>query len=79
MKDAMYLDHLIHEHHALDAQIHELTRGAKVLTAEEEIELARLKKLKLHKKDQITQMQGQMHGAIAEATHRAPTEHHAAH
>ncbi len=46
------LDKLLAEHRALDAQVCQFEQRVH-LTAEEEFELHRLKKLKLQKKDQI--------------------------
>ena len=46
------LDKLVIEHRAIDEQLQELERRV-YLTADEELEVHRLKKLKLAKKDQI--------------------------
>ena len=51
------LDRLLAEHRALDARVNELERQAH-LTADEEREMHRLKKMKLAKKDQILGLQG---------------------
>ncbi len=46
---------LLRQHHEYDALV-EALEGKHVLTAEEELEEHRLKKLKLHLKDQMEQM-----------------------
>lgn len=46
------LDRLAAEHRALKAQVHKLA-GHVSLTSDEQFELARLKKLKLHTKDRL--------------------------
>ena len=46
------LERLSAEHRALKARVHEL-EGHLSLTSQEQIELQRLKKLKLHTKDQL--------------------------
>jgi hypothetical protein len=49
------LEKLREEHRKLDEQIKELT-SATYLSTEDQLEVARLKKLKLHAKDEIFQM-----------------------
>lgn len=49
------LEKLREEHRKLDEQIKELT-SATYLSTEDQLEIARLKKLKLHAKDEIFQM-----------------------
>jgi uncharacterized protein YdcH (DUF465 family) len=46
------MERLSAEHRALKARVHEL-EGHISLTSQEQLELARLKKLKLHTKDQL--------------------------
>ena len=54
-QEAISMDALVQEHRTLDEKVTELS-GRSFLTPEDHVELARLKKEKLHVKDQIAEL-----------------------